>query len=58
MAGTVTTNKQGNANFHLNTAVVPGEHPLNIDVVLKGTFSDIYEIPGIHSGGSVTMTFK
>lgn len=58
--GTVTTNGQGNANFHLNTAVASGTHTLNIDVVLKGSSADIYELPGIHDSpmGGVTMTFK
>jgi len=58
--GTVKTNGQGNANFHLNTAVASGTHTLNIDVVLKDSGSDIYELPGIHDSpmGGVTMTFK
>jgi len=58
--GTVKTNRQGNANFHLNTAVASGEHTLNVDVTLKGSGSDIYELPGIHDSptGGVTMTFK
>jgi hypothetical protein len=59
--GTVTTNAQGNANFHLNTAVgAPGTHALNVDVTLKGSGADIYELPGIHDSpmGGVTMIFK
>jgi hypothetical protein len=58
--GTVTTNKQGNATFHLNTAVAPGERVLNVDVTLAGSGSDIYELAGIHDGpmGGVTMTFE
>jgi len=59
--GTVKTNGQGNANFHLNTAVSrPGTHALNVDVTLKGSGSDIYELPGIHDSpmGGVTLNFK
>ena len=59
--GTITTNGQGNANFHLNTAVsAPGTHTLNIDVTLKDSRADIYELPGIHDSpmGGVTLTFK
>ena len=58
LSGTVTSNEQGNANFHLNTAVTSGTHTLNIDVTLKGSGLDVYELPGIHIGGGVTMTFK
>lgn len=58
--GTVTTNRQGNANFHLNTAVAAGTHTLNIDITLSGSGSDIYELPGIHDSpmGGVTLNFK
>ena len=58
--GTITTDAEGNANFHLNTSVAPGTHTLNVDVTLNGSGSDIYELPGIHDGpmGGVTMTFK
>ncbi len=58
--GTVTTDAEGNANFHLNTSVAPGTHTLNVDVTLSGSGSDIYELPGIHDSpmGGVTMTFK
>ena len=59
--GTVTTNGQGNANFHLNTAVSrPGTHTLNVDVTLKGSGADVYELPGIHDSpmGGVTLSFK
>jgi hypothetical protein len=57
---TVKTNRQGNANFHLNTTVARGTHILNVDVTLKGSEADIYELPGIHDTpmGGVTMTFK
>ena len=60
LVGTVTTNKQGNANFHLNTAVALGTHTLNVDIVLQGSGADIYELPGIHDSpmGGVTVTFK
>jgi hypothetical protein len=59
--GTVKTNRQGNASFHLNTAVSrPGAHTLNVDVTLKDSGSDIYELPGIHDSpmGGVTLNFK
>lgn len=59
-AGTVTTNKRGNANFHMNALIEEGEHTLAIDVTKEGSGSDVYETPGIHDkpmGGTV-MTFK
>jgi hypothetical protein len=56
--GTVTTNKQGNANLHLNAAVSTGSHVLNVDVTSAGSFADVYELPGIHTGDGVTMDFK
>ncbi|MHC4627173.1 MAG: hypothetical protein ACYTDV_09360 [Planctomycetota bacterium] len=57
-AGTVTTNKRGNANFHLNTLLEKGEHTLAIDVTKEGSGADVYETPGIHSGDGTVMTFK
>ena len=58
--GTVTTDAEGNANFHLNTRVAPGTHVLNIDITLSGSGSDVYELAGIHDSpmGGVTMNFK
>lgn len=66
LVGTVTTNKQGNGNFHLNTAVARGTaHVLNIDVATS-TGADVFELPGIHNEeavpatamGGVTLNFK
>ena len=58
--GTVTTDADGYADFHLNASVTPGTHTLNVDVTLNGSGIDIYELPGIHDDpmGGVTMTFK
>jgi len=58
LAGTITTNVQGNANFHMNGLLEPGEHTLAIDIVYTDTGADIYETPDIHSGGGAVMTFK
>ncbi|MBI2859233.1 MAG: hypothetical protein HYX90_09160 [Chloroflexi bacterium] len=53
-------NGQGNANFHLNAAVASGTHTLNVDITLKGSGADIFELPGIHDSpmGGITLTFK
>ena len=59
-AGTVTTNKRGNANFHMNGLIAEGEHTLAIDITKEGSLADVYETSGIHDipmGGAV-MTFK
>jgi len=58
--GTVRTNVQGNANFHLNTAVARGTHVLNVDITLAGSGADVFELPGIHDSpmGGVTLKFK
>ncbi len=59
--GTVKTNVQGNANFQFSTTVSrPGNHTLNVDVTLKGSGLDVYELPGIHDSpmGGVTLNFK
>ena len=43
VAGTVTTNKQGNANFHINALVPKGQdNTLLVDVVYAGTLADLY----------------
>jgi hypothetical protein len=57
-AGTITTNKRGNANFHMNTLVAGGERILAIDITKEGSMADVYETPDIHSGGGTAMTFK
>jgi hypothetical protein len=56
--GTVTTNRQGNATFHMNGLLSPGIHVLTFDVTLAGTFADIYETPGIHQSEGVSMNFR
>jgi hypothetical protein len=57
--GTVTTNEVGNATFHVNTAVVRGEHDLGIDVTRAGSGFDLYLSSGFyHAGMSATLTFK
>lgn len=55
---TVTTNKKGNANFHMNGVLPTGQHTLAIDVVYQGSGKDIYETPGIHANLGTVMTFK
>jgi hypothetical protein len=58
-AGTVTTNGQGNANFHMNGLVDKGTHYLAIDVTYEGSLADVYETTGIHgSPYGIPMTFK
>ena len=53
--GTVTTNKQGNANFHINVAVDPGEtHDLDVDVALPVTGADQFLTPW----GQTSILFK
>ena len=56
--GSVTSNKKGNVNFHMNVLLAPGEHILALDVTLAGSGSDIYETPDIHSGGGTVLEFK
>ena len=59
LAGTVTTNGVGNATFHMNGALIAGTHYMAIDVVLKGSSSDVYETPGIHASPfGIPMTFE
>ena len=57
-AGTIKTNAQGNANFHLNALLTKGEHILALDVTKAGSGSDAYETPGIHQGQGTLMIFK
>ena len=61
LEGTVTTDEEGNANFHFNTAVTPGTHTLHIMCFAapRSLTSDRYETPGMHPplGGTI-LTFK
>lgn len=54
--GTVTTNKQGNANFHANLALDPGTYDLAIDVALPLPSGADQYLAGFPDG--VKMTFK
>ncbi len=58
--GTITTNKQGNANFHAKGSLEPGTHVLALDVTLQGSGADVYETSGIHDVPmeGPSMTFK
>jgi len=56
--GSVTSNKKGNVNFHMNVLLAPGEHTLALDVTLVGSGDDVYETPGIHSGEGTVLEFK
>jgi len=58
LVGTVKTNASGNANLHINVLLESGDLLLNIDVTLKGSGADVFETPGIHTGGGTWMTFK
>jgi hypothetical protein len=57
-AGTVTTNRKGNANFHVNALLDEGEYVLGLDVTKKDSFSDVFETPGIHEGQGTLMIFE
>ena len=52
--GNVTTNGVGNATFHVNVAVAPGDHLVTVDVAtpLPAGLDQYLAWPGIH------MTFK
>ena len=52
--GTVTTNGQGNATFHVNAHVTPGTRSLDVDVALPVSGTDQYLTPW----GSTSMQFK
>lgn len=58
--GTITTNRQGNANFHTQGLLEKGTHVLALDITLKGSGADVYETSGIHAVPmeGVSMTFK
>ncbi len=60
LLGTITTNKQGNANFQAKGSLERGTHVLALDVTLHGSGSDIYETSGIHDAPmeGVSMNFK
>ena len=52
--GTVTTNKQGNANFHINVALTSGTQALAVDVALPVSGSDQF----LTNPWETSMTFK
>ena len=54
--GTVTTNKQGNANFHANLVLDPGTYELAIDVATPLPAGADQYLVGFPTG--VEMTFK
>jgi hypothetical protein len=58
LAGTVTTNIQGNANVHFKGSIPEGGHVMMACVTLHGSGSDIYETPGIHEDQGSYMMFK
>jgi hypothetical protein len=53
--GAFTTNKQGNGNFHINMAMVPGTYNLGIDVAIGG--GDQYLTSNVY-GAPILYTFK
>ena len=58
--GTIMTDAGGDYTFSASVPVSSGTHTLNIDIVLKGTGADIYELPDIHDVpimGGISMTF-
>jgi hypothetical protein len=58
--GTVTTNRAGNATFHMKTTVPHGKHALGVDVTLHGSWADLYLSDHFYTlpGMSATLTFK
>lgn len=55
---TVKTNRQGNATFHYQSLLEEGIHYLGLDVTKKGSFSDVYETPGIHESKGAVLMFS
>lgn len=55
--GTPTTDSSGNYSGYFDFTVSTGLHRLNIDIVLKDSGSDIYELPGIHGSPTTWVQF-
>jgi hypothetical protein len=54
---TITTDTSGNFSGFIDRSVASGPHYLNIDIVLQGSGSDIYELPGIHGSPTTWPQF-